>query len=217
MPKLIDLTGQTYGRLTVIERVPSKKKAALWRCRCSCGNESIVQSGNLRNGHTKSCGKCNSITDCGAYMECKTKSGKTFIFDRDDLPLVKSRVWYMDKYGYVNGCEGDGAIKLHRLIMKPPEGMVIDHINNDPSDCRRDNLRIVSQHQNTMNHSLNRNSTTGFKGVCFDKKEGRYMAHIHPNRRMIFLGYYDNPKEAALAYDKAASFYFGEYAKLNFE
>lgn len=49
----IDLTGQTFNRLTVIERVPGHK---LWRCRCICGAEKAVQSSNLKNGTTKSCG-----------------------------------------------------------------------------------------------------------------------------------------------------------------
>lgn len=42
------------------------------------------------------------------------------------------------------------------------------------------------------------------------------MAHIHPNGKTKFLGYYDNPIDAAIAYDKAASIYYGEFARLNF-
>ncbi len=56
MPKIIDITGQTFGRLTVIEHAGSRDKKALWRCRCSCGQEAIVVGILLRNGHTKSCG-----------------------------------------------------------------------------------------------------------------------------------------------------------------
>lgn len=55
--KKLDLVGQTFGRLTVIERVTDKhKKVGLWRCKCECGNESIVITCNLTNGHTRSCG-----------------------------------------------------------------------------------------------------------------------------------------------------------------
>ena len=59
--KLIDLVGQKYGRLTVIERAessvqPSGQKKTKWRCKCDCGNETIVTAYDLYHGHTKSCG-----------------------------------------------------------------------------------------------------------------------------------------------------------------
>ncbi len=216
MPATIDLTGQTFGALTVIEQCERKKKATLWRCRCSCGKEAIVQASNLRSGHSKSCGKCNTIIPRDGYMECRVKNGRSFLFDEEDLPVILRRTWTVGRDGYVHGTEGDKTVKLHRLIMNAPDEMVVDHINGDPSDCRKANMRIVTQHQNSMNHGPNRNSSTGYKGVCFDKREQKYMAHIHPNRRMVFLGYYDDPIDAAHAYDRAASFYFGQYARPNF-
>lgn len=57
MPKLIDLTGQRFGRLTVLERAEKNKGgAAAWVCQCDCGNQTIVASNHLRDGHTQSCG-----------------------------------------------------------------------------------------------------------------------------------------------------------------
>ena len=216
MGTALDLTGMQFGSLTVIEKAENHKKATLWRCRCSCGREAVVQLGNLRSGHSKSCGRCNTVIVHDGFMECIVKNGRSFLFDEEDLPFVTARTWSVDKDGYVRGQKENRGIRFHRLIMRAEDDEVVDHINGDPRDCRKKNLRIVSQHQNCMNHSLNRNSTTGYKGVCMDRRQNKYMAHIHPNGKMIFLGYFDDPKEAALAYDKAASFYFGAYAKLNF-
>ena len=57
MGNLIDLTGQRFGRLTVIERTGSDCIGqAMWRCRCDCGNMTVVAGGNLRTGNTRSCG-----------------------------------------------------------------------------------------------------------------------------------------------------------------
>lgn len=56
MPRTIDLTGQKFGRLTVLNFAEIKKRKAHWLCRCDCGNERIVRSANLRNGNTQSCG-----------------------------------------------------------------------------------------------------------------------------------------------------------------
>lgn len=55
--KFIDLTGQRFGKLTVIETAGKKNNGGfIWKCKCDCGREVIVQSANLRNKHTKSCG-----------------------------------------------------------------------------------------------------------------------------------------------------------------
>ena len=59
MPAPIDLTGHTYGRLTVIERGPNKGRSRAWRCRCSCGKEAICRVGDIRSGAVKSCGCLN--------------------------------------------------------------------------------------------------------------------------------------------------------------
>lgn len=56
MGKVIDLTGQKFNKLTVIERVESNNRHAQWRCKCDCGNETIVRGDKLKSGHTKSCG-----------------------------------------------------------------------------------------------------------------------------------------------------------------
>lgn len=57
MASLIDLTGQCFGRLTVIERVPKlTRRGAVWRCTCACGKTTVVLGTNLRQGNTRSCG-----------------------------------------------------------------------------------------------------------------------------------------------------------------
>ena len=56
MGKFIDLTGQIFGKLTVIERVENRGKQTMWRCQCTCGTKVVVCGGDLKNGHTKSCG-----------------------------------------------------------------------------------------------------------------------------------------------------------------
>ena len=61
MPKLIDLTGQRFGRLIVIERVenyvsPKGRHEARWKCQCDCGKTITVRSSSLRSGNTQSCG-----------------------------------------------------------------------------------------------------------------------------------------------------------------
>ena len=56
MGKLIDLTGQRFGRLVVIERAENKGEKVRWLCQCDCGNTVLVATNGLRNGGTKSCG-----------------------------------------------------------------------------------------------------------------------------------------------------------------
>lgn len=70
MGRFIDLTGQRFGRLTVIERAPRdhRYRGAMWRCRCDCGCESIAESHNLRSGNT---------TSCGCYHRERQKAGKS--------------------------------------------------------------------------------------------------------------------------------------------
>ena len=56
MPKLIDLTGQRFGRLVVMERAGVKNKVASWLCKCDCGKMKIINGQSLRKGYTQSCG-----------------------------------------------------------------------------------------------------------------------------------------------------------------
>ena len=214
--KRIEMVNKIYGSLLVLEKYDVYlKHDTRWRCKCKCGNETIVRGSFLRNGHTRSCGRCNRYDLEDMYMRCTVKSGRSFLFDSDDFELISQYLWSIDKGGYVLGIKNGERVRLHRLLMDAPKHLVVDHMNGDPSDCRRENLRLTTQHKNTYNSSKPKTNTTGFKGVYFDKRRGKYLSSIHPSGRTVFLGYYDKPEEAAQAYDRAASFYFGEYAKTN--
>lgn len=90
----------------------------------------------------------------------------------------------------------------------------IDHINGIKSDNRFCNLREASRGQNMMNIGVKRHNTSGYKGVSFYSKTGKWKAQIQSNGRKIGLGYFDDIKEAAEAYIFAALDLHGEYARI---
>jgi len=113
----------------------------------------------------------------------------------------------------------DGRLDYaHRLAWLISTGSypdrMIDHANGDPSDNRWVNLRIANHAQNGWNTGLSRTNKTGFKGVCFDKRSGKYAAYICVNAKRKNLGLHKTPEEAHAAYCKAAADLHGEYHRL---
>ena len=104
---------------------------------------------------------------------------------------------------------------MHRIIANAPEGMVVDHINGNELDNRRENLRVCTHAQNRRNHAKNNaNNKSGYNGV-FKAKDDRFYAYITFNYKRFHIGSYRTAKDAAIAYNKKAKELFGEFARLN--
>lgn len=159
----------------------------------------------------------------------KNKKGEVIahaLIDEKDYAEVSKIKWSMTpgKYNYATGNIKEGGrwktnVKMHRLILKPEQHELVDHINGDGLNNRRENLRICDRSQNAMNSTLPVNSTSGYKGVTRLprlKKNGlQWMAQINCRGKHKTVGYFRTPKEAAQAYDKAAMELHGEFARLN--
>lgn len=104
---------------------------------------------------------------------------------------------------------------VHRMIMNAPKGVWVDHIDGDPTNNTRSNLRLVTPAQNSANQNKASNMSSKFKGVCYYKKLNKYRAYVNHNGKRINLGYHLTENEAAIAYNTKALELFGEYAKLN--
>lgn len=106
---------------------------------------------------------------------------------------------------------------LHRVIMNAPAGFDVDHINHNQLDNRRCNLRVATHAQNLWNSKKRKGCSSKYKGVYWAKRDNRWSAAIESEGKRYFLGNYKDEIDAAKAYDKAATKYFGEHANLNFE
>ena len=145
--------------------------------------------------------------------------GKYAIVDAEDYERVSRYKWCLSRTGnqlYAYRKHRGKTIRMHQFIMKPPKGMVVDHIDGNGLNNRRSNLRICTRPENNLNRRRNPNTATGFKGVWRDKKTGKYWAHTQLKGKRIRLGAFDTAVEAAHAYDRKAIELFGEFARLNF-
>ena len=115
-------------------------------------------------------------------MRKQLPCGRYFQYDEVDAELVDAhKSWHMVN-GYVQTEVGNrklgtrAYLRLHRLIMQPGPNEIVDHINRDPLDNRRENLRIADKSKNGMNRGPQVNNTSGFKGVSFHAKTGKWVA-----------------------------------------
>ena len=103
-------------------------------------------------------------------------------------------------------------VRFHRFILgELCSNMVVDHINHNTLDNRKENLRICTQHQNTMNCSLSINNKSGCAGVSFSSKLNKWRSYIMVNRKQIHLGCFENIEDAISIRKEAEERYFGEY------
>lgn len=157
-------------------------------------------------------------------MKIPLNAGHFALIDDSDYELVRPFHWHIqNKWNLVAiACIDSGArtVYMHRLIMVPPPGMKVDHVNHNTLDNRRLNLRICTNQQNSFNalKQVRRGGThSKYKGVSRDWNNLlTWKAYIRHNNKYIHLGRFASEEEAALAYDRAASNLFGEFAYLNF-
>jgi HNH endonuclease/AP2 domain len=162
-------------------------------------------------------------------MEIKLKRNGMWysvFYSECDHALVSQYNWQICNKGVRGRKKGhyyDGRYSMHRLILglPPNNGVCVDHINGNPYDNRRENIRICTVSQNNMNRKPQ--GVCKYKGVSYNKVsdgKGGYYTYIRSciriKGRSITLGSFKTEEEAAKAYDFAAKTHFGEFAKLNF-
>jgi hypothetical protein len=156
---------------------------------------------------------CNFGSRTKAY-----RNNIKFIIDAEDYQkFVKNYSFSLHPDGYVQySSTKDGLCNkyLHRVIMGDPDCKMIDHINVNPLDNRRENLRIATNQQNQYNTNKYKSNTSGFKGVSFKKQNQKFRAQIQINDKRKHLGYFATAAAAHECYKKAAVKYHGEFARV---
>lgn len=241
MGKSIDLTGQPFGQLTVLEKVdpyisPRGQKLTRYSCKCTCGNIVTVTTLSLKQGRTRSCGcirrqnakkqglanaKRNKYEFDGTVGKCYfSNADGYFLFDTEDYDLIKKYTWRHDRHviiahsHYENGKQQ--CVCLARLIMNCPEGMLIDHINHDLLDNRKSNLRVCTKGQSRVRSRLRKDNKTGYIGVHAKQLvngEYCYTASIGVDGKDTYLGTFKTAEEAYKVRLEAEKGCYGEFAQ----
>lgn len=225
---MMNLKGEKFGKWTVIEKAedyvsPQGIHKPKWKCLCSCGGTKNIFQAVLKNGKSTSCGCVHKgfsikIIEHKEFAEVFKYSRHVeyarFLIDSEDIWIMKKYKWNINSNGYASAKVNGKNIRLHRLLMNPPKGMDIDHINRNRLDNRKENLRICTRTQNLRNMSM-RGGSSKYKGVSFFKSRGKWESYINYKGKRIKLGYFKTENEAALAYNKKAFELDSEFALLN--
>lgn len=222
MSKLIDLTGQRFGRLTVIKRAQNAKDGKTqWLCRCDCGKETIVRAAPLRRGDSKSCGCGMGIKNSGfkpSYLR-RTHSNRLYniwsgMKYRCETPSCPGYPLYGGRGIRIceewNGPDGFEHFANWSIQNGYDNGLEIDRIDND-GDYAPENCRWVTHEMNAQNRR--KHSKMGADGITFRPSRtgvgGKWRASISVNNKHTSLGTFDTYEEALEARKKAEKEYWG--------
>lgn len=211
MTKLKDLTGQTFGRLTVIDRAPNSKTGqAYWNCKGECRNVSIVRGAHLTSGRTTSCGcysrefhTSHGLSDTPEYRAYYNMI-KRCEYGNDEA--------YMD-YGMrgIKVCpEWRNSFEKFIADMGPrsSDKHSIDRINVD-GNYELGNCQWASAEDQERNKRIRWDSLTGVRGVVLNQKTGKYIAQIYASGKNHRIGTFESLQAAAKARKEAEKKYWG--------
>lgn len=163
--------------------------------------------------------------------EIALTQGKVAVVDDEDFEWLSKLSWFAiynrstdsfyarhSEVYFESGNRKCRPVPMHRAIMglEPGDGRVVDHINHDTLDNRKDNLRIALRKENNRNRRLSVCNTSGFRGVSWDNRTKAWKGQIGADGTLHYLGLFATPEQAAIAYDQAAMALHGEFAHLNY-
>lgn len=159
----------------------------------------------------------NEIRVKDGFIEVVTRSRDTksitgvFLVDDDDILSALQYKWSSHN-SYCSGGRTP-SVRLHNLILPPPnKNMFVDHISKNPSDNRKNNLRLVTNQENTFNGGLSKNNSVGVIGVNYRADRKVYSASLGLNRAKHHLGDFKTLYEATVARLNAEVKYYGKFA-----
>lgn len=158
----------------------------------------------------------------GMAKQLALSNGGFAIVDDEKFDYLMQWTWRRGSRGYVvrSRLKGDGpgphVILMHRVLLDVPDGMLTDHVNRDKLDNRIANLRICTQSENGFNKAALVQAISKYKGVSWFAPRGLWVAKVQKGGDVVYLQYFKDEKEAALAYDYAARIHHGEFASVNF-
>jgi HNH endonuclease len=152
------------------------------------------------------------------YLEIPLKKGKVLLIDKEDYYKIENASSVVSRGRYAVAIflteEGAKMMAIHKLIMNTPEGFVVDRINRNGLDNRKENLRICTSAENSRNRVANKNNRFGYKGVA-EAFNGKYVSQIGFEGKTYYGGTLDTIIEAAKSYNEMAIKYHKEFARLN--
>ena len=150
--------------------------------------------------------------------------GLSAMIDEEDFALVAQYRWTAKPMQSAGGnyyvmsklraALGGKTIYMHRVLLDAQPGQIVDHVNRNPLDNRRSNLRFATARQNAANSASRVNSQSGFRGVL--KERRKFLARLDVGGVIHRKRGFFTAKAAALFYDQMAREKFGEFAILNF-
>lgn len=212
--KLIDLTGNVYGRLTVIERAENYKHYTCWLCKCECGNEAVVRSSDLRFNKTKSCGCLRKEF----AQKLNNKHGKSKTTEFKIWKGINQRCNNKNNKSYED--YGGRGIKVCKRWSKfenflvdmgemPPKKHSIERIDVN-GDYEPSNCKWASVIEQSRNHRLQKNNSSGYKGISWDNESSKWVAYIGLNKKTIKLGRFLKKEDAIKARKEAETKYWNK-------
>ena len=154
-------------------------------------------------------------------LKGKHGNGKHCLVSNHDYERLKGIRLHMLRSGYV--LLYDKLTKknmyLHRYLfqeeLKANTKLVVDHINHCKSDCRRENLRLITQQENLCNRrKISFKTSSQYKGVCRTLND-KWVALITLHGKRFYIGTYNDERDAAIAYNLKAIELHKGYALLN--
>lgn len=126
--------------------------------------------------------------------------GAVAVVDDEDFEILSTKKWYYSSMGYAQRTDHNKGnrkeILMHRFVLNAPENREVDHINRNPLDNRKCNLRLCTRSENNHNKGINKNNKSGFKGVYFHRGANKWSSQIMVNRKRLNLGLFSKPLEA---------------------
>jgi len=139
-------------------------------------------------------------------------NGGFTIIDSEDFNWLSQFRWRKDNVGYASyGKRVNGkykVISMHRLLNNTPDNLQTDHINRNRLDNRKENLRSVTSQENHFNRNIQSNNTSGYVGVHWNKNREKWFAQIKLGGKSIFLGRFNDIKDAIMARKEAEGKYY---------